>query len=1001
MRRFTVSAFAVFNLWIGLAAILVPGGGISAQAVRGLSPVSIIRTGRFDIHFSEAMATQAQRLAGFADSMLADLEAFFGFSHPERRIPVLLTDREPSLNGYSTTYPSNRIVLFLARPTAPDELATISDELRIVFLHELVHSISMNSRGPLFGAGRWVFGDFLTPAAWIMPKSLVEGTSVWFESGVLPGAGRLADPSALENIALDLEAGRLRDLWDVSGLLDYSGSRSLPYLYGGLFVEYLAERFGDDIVSRLWNLAGKGNIFRGFDGTWTSRGSLEILTGEKPDAIWSEFLAWSAARLKSDPASASRDSGEELFPGAGSSGAAWIGALAVGKPAAPAGGAVPGGAVPGGTDQGGADPGGETLFYFDRERQAVYALPLGQATRARRLFPADSSLEAMRVSPDGSVLELDWYREDASGALEPARFEWNFSRGRLAYAGARPVPDIGLDEPFLMLPWEDSGSGWTYGLLAVGSSIVVVRKNREGMFERLSTPGLSPRTIAGIPGPEGPSLVLGGLVVTDAPKVGLPSSVRESGISRLAILRGDGDGWTLGVQKESPLGGAHRAVISSGGTVFYTSRGENGAERLRSLDSACLDPDSGKFAADFAIVKATFEPLDTGAAGGVPQPAAGVSQPAAKALFPQAAATSRSIAIDTGSVGLEFIGADLTERLVWRAIAGWNYLLGLPEESFAVSLSVDRHRLGVSLMDIPADLSVSSDPSDPSDPGDPGDPGSAARIFGVAGLHSYSAALGPSRLRANTSLLVSYSSIGLDYSLPDFFIPTSDYRSLGMDFEAGISSYYQDLRPPYDRIGFSSVAGFQAETLPDTVSALSASARIELSPRSPLPSLSLVGAWTPSGRLGFSPSGRLFTAGNDVLPSGLGAPYPEFAEYSRVASESPWYVAASIEERLFSIETAKAVGIVRMPFLPSWTLRRLVGRGGLRAAAFAPDRSNPAGIVIPAAAYARLELDAALLYGTAATGHFKLYGEFSWALDSTLVSGGRLHFDFGLDAELQ
>ena len=73
---------------------------------------------------------------------------------------------------------------------------------------------------------------------------------------------------------------------------DFYGAGSLPYLYGGLFVDYLSERFGPSIVGRLWQSSGRGIIYRGFDGGILSKGILERETGVRPKKLWQDFLVW-------------------------------------------------------------------------------------------------------------------------------------------------------------------------------------------------------------------------------------------------------------------------------------------------------------------------------------------------------------------------------------------------------------------------------------------------------------------------------------------------------------------------------------------------------------------------------------------------------------------------------------------------------------------------------------------------------------------------------------
>jgi len=90
---------------------------------------------------------------------------------------VLLSDREIDLNGYFSPYPSNRIVIFVAGAGPSGQLASLSDELRSVFTHELTHFVAITMRSPFWSTLAVIVGDFMVPTAWMMPNALIEGTA--------------------------------------------------------------------------------------------------------------------------------------------------------------------------------------------------------------------------------------------------------------------------------------------------------------------------------------------------------------------------------------------------------------------------------------------------------------------------------------------------------------------------------------------------------------------------------------------------------------------------------------------------------------------------------------------------------------------------------------------------------------------------------------------------------------------------------------------------------
>ena len=156
-------------------------------------------------------------------------------------------------------------------------------------------------------------------------------------------------------------------------------------------------------------------------------------------------------------------------------------------------------------------------------------------------------------------------------------------------------------------------------------------------------------------------------------------------------------------------------------------------------------------------------------------------------------------------------------------------------------------------------------------------------------------------------------------------------------------------------------------------------------------SLGIYGALSPDYSLAFLPAGRLITSFSGIIGSALLPPYPIFKEYANTFALSPWYLSAEATATLLDLELWGKMGPLRLPFLPSLGLRRIVFRGGLRAAAFESET-----VAFPASAFLRMESDAALLAGMIAEAHLSIMAEASYAFTTSLPGGGTIHFDYGL-----
>ncbi len=973
---FIKAAFSALILFL----FALPGRA-EGQAVRSFSLMEHIRTDSFDIYFPPSLEAQGQRLAAFADETMADLLGFFGataggknsaasgISFPSGRIAVLLSDVEPDLNGYSTAYPSNRIVLYVSSAGPSGELASLEDELRSVFIHELTHTITVNMRSHFWAALAAIGGDFVAPVSWIMPEALVEGTAVWVESrygvpealregsapksaapeSALPRTGRLHDPAALEPVYLDILQGRRRGLWDVSGVADYPGSGGMPYYYGALFASFMEERYGGESIRDLWRLAARGNLFTGFDGTFGTRGLLGKYSGRQPAALWNEFLDWLGSRAEETAGPQ-----DTAIAAAGRR----IGAFQADE---------------------------KRFYYLDQERRNVFALDLesGQA-KPLKLFPGDGYIEDLWISADGGSLGIDWIRIGTGGRIEPARYFYNLNDKTMSQPQEREVEksgaamanqEPGAPLPFLHKPRLDSSTGYRYGLVRMGTRVMPARQSADGAMEILDSPLLFVRSLALAGSPSlGQSDGFGQLIAM--------SAASEGGLSRIAVLAETAEGWKLYLQKTAPEGGAFSPVFAGRKRLIYKAALGDGEQELRvaRFDESTIASYAGPSDVAWKPLETTRASLSARSA-----PASASTETTEKiherlkpTLFPRLLSASLYPFVDSESAGLTFIGSDLTERLSWEASAGWDYVANVPETSFTMGLAVDEHYLAIAAID-----STDSSSAGIITP---------TRMIGAAMGYRYNHYLLPVNRRFWTSATASFAGLDEGYTVADYIFPDFDYRSAGGSVAAGYSSMRSLPFAPFDRQGIALSGSGDYEVLPGTVSAFSFSGALSFAIPRPAAKLSLYGAWTPSNELLFHPMGRYYAVGGAYYSSALSAPYPDYKEYALMGAGSSWYGFGELAARIATFELWEAIGPIPMPFLPSWAIRRVSFWGGLRAALL-----EQAGLpVLPYSAFARMETDIAVLAGLAAEAHIALNIEASWAFSSTLSGGQTLHLDFGM-----
>lgn len=923
-----------------------------AQLLSSLEPVMHFQTEAFDIYAPATMEAQAQSLAGFADKTYTMLREFFGVEAATVRIPVLLSDSQHSLNGYFTLYPSNRIVLLLASADPRSQLASMQDELYSVFLHELVHYVTLNERTPVWKALAWLGGDYVAPELWMMPEAMVEGTAVWVESRLTEdGSGRLNDSAALEAVRLERARGKARSLWDVSGLSDFYGSGSLPYLYGGLFLDYISERYGPDMIGRLWRASSGGNIFRGFDGTLTSRGILERETGIPPRILWNEFLHW--VDEESDKSESSKEETRDEHTAELVSG--YIGAAAAGERA---------------------------LYYVDIEKRGVYALSLEDVGRsgdseeggsrkggAVRLFAADGMLRNIFFNVKFRGLDFDWIRVDAQNRQIPARYRYDIEKRHLSYEYDLPMAGAGEatanlqgkpgKDIFLYDAWQDDKTGLRYGLVRIGTTVLPARQFQDGHTEVPDIPDYCVRWLS--PGFRSAS-------DSDDSIRFVLSVIPDNGLSRLAVLEEQGEDWRFAFAEKTVLGGVHQPFfVSKDGIAYHTSKGE-GQTAICLLDLSSFQwtsqpirwISSSDWIEHHAPEARSTEPQ-------TPAPDAKYLQ-RRTVLFPSLFSTTRVFYANTSLVGLNMVASDLTDRLLWSVFSGWNFSTGRPLLDTQVQLEAGAWQCGLSASDQGVLFST------------------IARNTAFGATLEWNHTLLPNFRSVSAEARAVFSGIQNNYSIHDFFDIVPDYYAWATGLDVSFSSTYSSPRPPFDSLGFS-ISGtteYEAASLAG-FGGVSLSGSMNLKGRL---GATLYGAIAPMGGVAFAPATRYLESRNSYMLSAVGIPYPEYWEYRNFLNPSPWYVFGEAQFHLFSIESG---GVLRLPFLPSFALRRIVGKVGLRGAGL--DIGGDPGIL--SSAFVLADFDFAPLAGLSAETHSHFTLEASWAfqasetgVEALSISGG-------------
>ncbi len=202
-----------------------------------------IRTAHFLVHFTPPLESAARHAAAAAEVAFTELSR--ELSPPRVPIDLVIADNIDVTNGYATPFPTNRIVIYANPPVNDPALRFTDDPNAMVVTHELTHIFHLDRSRGIWSLGQHIFGraPYLFPDSY-SPAWLTEGLAVYFESK-LTGAGRvLGSDHRMIARAYGAEH-RFPSIDRMSRADAFFPYGQSPYVFGSLFVDYLARTRGD------------------------------------------------------------------------------------------------------------------------------------------------------------------------------------------------------------------------------------------------------------------------------------------------------------------------------------------------------------------------------------------------------------------------------------------------------------------------------------------------------------------------------------------------------------------------------------------------------------------------------------------------------------------------------------------------------------------------------------------------------------------------------------
>ncbi|HEX5657358.1 MAG TPA: hypothetical protein VFX59_09185 [Polyangiales bacterium] len=201
----------------------------------------------FRLHYHEPLGVWARTLAAEMDAIHDRVGGALGLQL-RQRVELVVADDNDAANGFANVLPYNAIRL---RVAAPDDLSPLADYdawPSFLLTHEYTHVLHLEQSGLIPRLVQQVFGRVYTPQQFL-PGWLIEGLAVQQETQQSTG-GRARGTMFDMFLRMDALEGRWIDLdW-----IGFDGERwphgNVRYAYGGLFMQFVAERLGPEAFGR-------------------------------------------------------------------------------------------------------------------------------------------------------------------------------------------------------------------------------------------------------------------------------------------------------------------------------------------------------------------------------------------------------------------------------------------------------------------------------------------------------------------------------------------------------------------------------------------------------------------------------------------------------------------------------------------------------------------------------------------------------------------------------
>jgi Tol biopolymer transport system component len=206
-----------------------------------------IRSEHFAVHYPERLALLARRVLAVAERAQGRLEPVF-LDVPKRRVQIVLTDETDSANGSATAVPYNTMRLFASAPDDLSVLGDYDDWMTVLITHEHAHILHFDNIGGIPAIVNKIFGRRWSPNQ-ILPNWIIEGVATYEESAQTAG-GRMRSTMFEMYMRMAVLEDNLVHFDTLNNNTDYWPQGNIWYLYGSRFVDWMVQRWGEEVIGK-------------------------------------------------------------------------------------------------------------------------------------------------------------------------------------------------------------------------------------------------------------------------------------------------------------------------------------------------------------------------------------------------------------------------------------------------------------------------------------------------------------------------------------------------------------------------------------------------------------------------------------------------------------------------------------------------------------------------------------------------------------------------------